>query len=124
MRRGGEAREAQARGRDAEDRACRHLERSGLRVVARNVRYRVGEIDAVARDGAEWVFVEVRSRARRGDAAQSIDWRKRGRIRRAAQLYLLERFGDHWPPCRFDVVLVEPGSVRWLRGAFAGNEEE
>jgi putative endonuclease len=124
MPKGGEQRAAQSRGRDAEERACRYLERHGLRVVARNVRYRFGEIDAVARDGATWVFVEVRCRARRGDAAHSIDWRKRGKIRRAAQLFLLERFGDHWPACRFDVVLVEREEVQWLRGAFAGNEEE
>jgi putative endonuclease len=112
-----------ARGRAAEELAVRHLERSGLRVVQRNVRYRLGEIDIVARDGATWVFVEVRSRARRGDAAASIDARKRGRIRRAAQLYLQERFQGGWPACRFDVVLVEDGAVQWLPCAFNEGED-
>lgn len=112
-----------ARGRAAEDLACRHLEHLGLSVVQRNVRYRLGEIDIVARDGATWVFVEVRSRARRGDAAASIDARKRGRIRRAAQLYLQGRFRGNWPACRFDVVLVEDGAVQWLRSAFTEKEE-
>ena len=37
-------------GRAAEDAAARLLERSGLRVVARNVRLRPGEIDLVCRD--------------------------------------------------------------------------
>jgi putative endonuclease len=111
------------RGRAAEALACRHLEHAGLRIVARNLRYRLGELDAVARDGPVWVFVEVRCRSRRGDAAASIDRAKRGRIRRAAQLFLQQGFGDRWPPCRFDVVLVEGATVRWLRDAFVNDEE-
>jgi putative endonuclease len=114
---------ARALGQAAEERACRHLELQGLRIVERNVRWRLGEIDAVARDGATWVFVEIRSRARRGDAAASIDARKRGRIRRAAQLYLVRHFGDRWPACRFDVIVVEAGALQWLPSAFAMNEE-
>jgi len=91
--------------------------------VARNVRYRAGEIDAVALDGQTWVFVEVRSRSRTGDAAASVDARKQCKIRRAAQLFLLGRFGDRWPQCRFDVVLVEGGRIAWLAGAFNGDED-
>jgi putative endonuclease len=116
--------DAPSRGRAAEEMACRYLAARGLRIVARNVRYRLGELDAVARDGDTWVFVEVRSRARRGDAAASIDARKRGKIRRAAQLFLRQNFRDRWPACRFDVVLVEDGVIEWLRSAFATNEEK
>jgi len=119
----GTGRSARELGQAAEALACRHLELQGLRIVERNVRFRCGEIDAVARAGQTWVFVEIRSRARRGDAAASIDWRKRGKIRRAAQLYLVRHFGDHWPACRFDVVLVEGGAVQWLPSAFALDEE-
>jgi putative endonuclease len=114
---------AQRQGEAAEDRACAHLRRHGLRIEARNVRYRVGEIDAVAVDGSTWVFIEVRCRRRPGDAAASIDARKRGKIRRAAQLYLVRRFGDGWPECRFDVVIVEGSRIQWLRSAFFGEEE-
>lgn len=111
-------------GQAAEARACRYLELQGLRIVERNVRSRFGEIDAVACAGSTWVFVEIRSRARRGDAAASIDWRKRGKIRRTAQMYLVRRFGDRWPACRFDVVLIEGDAVQWLPSAFSMNEEE
>ena len=111
------------RGAAAEDRACDFLRERGLRILERNVRYRAGEIDVIAVDGSTWVFVEVRSRERPGDAAASIDARKRGKIRRAAQLYLLARFGDHWPACRFDVVVVVPGRISWLPSAFTGEEE-
>jgi putative endonuclease len=114
---------AQRQGAAAEDRACAYLRRHGLRIEARNMRYRAGEIDAVAVDGGTWVFVEVRCRSRPGDAAASIDARKRGKIRRAAQLYLLGRFGDDWPACRFDVVVVQGSRIEWLRSAFTGEEE-
>jgi putative endonuclease len=114
---------AQRLGKDAEDAACAYLCSRGLRIEARNVRYRAGEIDAVARDGPCWVFVEVRCRGRAGDAAVSIDARKRGKIRRATQLYLLERFGNTWPQCRFDVVIVEGSRIQWLQAAFFGEEE-
>ncbi len=114
---------AQKTGAAAETLACAYLRAHGLRILERNVRFRLGELDAVAQDGATLVFVEIRSRARRGDAAASIDAPKRGRIRRAAQIYLRSRFADRWPVCRFDVVLVEGGVITWLRCAFADQEE-
>ena len=52
------------RGREAEERAARHLERCGQRVVGRNFRVRGGEIDLICRDGRTLVFVEVRLRGR------------------------------------------------------------
>jgi len=113
----------QKRGDAAEQAACALLRRHGLQIVARQVSYRVGELDVVARDGPTLVFVEVRSRARRGLAAASVDGLKRRRIRLAAQLYLQGRFGDHWPPCRFDVVIAEADRIEWLRAAFGAEEE-
>jgi putative endonuclease len=113
----------QQQGFDAEARAQAWLADRGLVPVARNVRFRGGEIDLVMRDGAHWVFVEVRSRgdARFGGAAASVDARKQRRIAIAAQLYLLRRFGQRaWPPCRFDVLAFEAGEPCWIRAAFDG----
>ncbi len=110
-----------ARGAAAEQQALAHLQRAGLRLLASNVLYRVGEIDLVMADGPTWVFVEVRSRrsAAFGGAAASVDARKQQRIRRAAQCLLSERFGRHaWPPCRFDVVAIEAGRLEWIPDAF------
>jgi putative endonuclease len=114
---------AQRQGALAEDRACAFLESQGLAIVGRNVRFRVGELDAVARDGELLVFVEIRKRRRHQDAAVSIDFAKRGKIRRAAHLYLRARYPDRFPPCRFDVVLVGDSRIEWLQSAFAGQEE-
>jgi putative endonuclease len=111
----------QREGADAEARAEAFLGAHGLVFVERNVRFRGGEIDLVMRDGAHWVFVEVRARrdARWGGAAASVDARKRQRLALAANLYLLRRFGQRaWPPCRFDVVAFEAGVPNWIRGAF------
>ena len=106
----------------AEEQALRHLERAGLRLLERN--YRTpgrggGEIDLImgAPDGT-LVFVEVRRRAStgHGGAAASVSATKQRRIIFAARHYLLR-----WrvpPPCRFDVVGLEPAGVLWLQAAF------
>lgn len=109
---------AQATGGAAEEQAARFLERAGLAIVSRNYRTRFGEIDLVAREGATLVFVEVRMRssARFGGAAESIDSRKKARIVAAARQFLA-RF-RHEPPCRFDVVTLDGGAAKWMRGAF------
>lgn len=94
-------------GREAEDAAARFLERAGLRVVERNVRFQHGELDLVCHDGDAWVFVEVKCRrASWGDApSAAVSWRKQRRLVRLAQHYLKwRRLGD--ARCRFDVVAV------------------
>lgn len=111
-------------GQAAEEAAAAALARAGLRVVERNVRFALGEIDLVCRDGDVWVFVEVKCRrARWGDApAAAVSWRKQDRLTRLASLYLSRRrLGE--PRCRFDVVAVTidaRGSlaVEHLRDAF------
>jgi len=106
----------------AEDAALDYLQQQGLQLLQRN--YRTpgrggGEIDLImrGRDGT-LVFVEVRARVRSefGGAAASIGASKRRRIVRAAQHYLLACV--KLPPCRFDVVLVEPHGLQWLPAAF------
>ena len=109
---------AQVAGGNAEERAAAYLEERGLAIVARNYRTRLGEIDLVARDGEVLVFVEVRMRADEsfGGALESITPQKQRRIRAAALMYL-GQFRQP-PRCRFDVVALEGGQTRWLRGAF------
>jgi putative endonuclease len=52
----------QALGRFGESWAVGYLTRQGYRIVERNVRFRGGELDLVAYDGEELVFVEVKCR--------------------------------------------------------------
>lgn len=93
--------------RVGEDAAARYLERRGYRILARNWRKKLGELDLVATRGATLVFVEVKARrsAEFVDPALGVDHRKQRRLRRVASAYLAmerPRFAD----CRFDVVSV------------------
>lgn len=105
----------QLTGNAAEDAALAHLSACGLALVERNFRCKGGEIDLIMRDGPSLVFVEVRRRASasHGGALASITPAKQRRLIHAAQYYLLRY--KPLPPCRFDVVALEGGQVRWLR---------
>lgn len=111
----------QRAGDEAEEAAARHLAASGCHIVARNARYRDGEVDLIAREREMLVFVEVRMRAdsQFGGAAVSVDLLKQKRIARAAQHWLFGQYGERWPACRFDVVTVDgSGTIEWIRDAF------
>jgi putative endonuclease len=106
----------------AEDEALRYLQEQGMRLVQRN--YRTpgrggGEIDLILRapDGT-LVFTEVRRRSSNthGGAAASVGGVKQRRIIFAARSYLM-RLREP-PPCRFDVVTVDPDGVGWIQAAF------
>jgi len=112
----------QRAGAAAEQAAERHLIAAGCQVLARNARYREGELDLVMRERDLVVFVEVRLRAgeRFGGALASVDLFKQKRLARAAQRWLKEHYGERWPACRFDVVAVDgSGTIDWIRDAFA-----
>lgn len=105
----------------AEQRALDYLLSRGLRLVARNFRARVGELDLVMVDADELVVVEVRRRTRAdyGGAAASVTAAKRTRLRRTAQTFLAASFGARaWPALRFDVVAIEGERIHWIRAAF------
>lgn len=70
--------------------AAAHLESLGLAIEARNFRTRHGEIDLVARDGVEIVFVEVRTKRSTayGTPEESLTSRKQTRLVHAAKEYL------------------------------------
>ena len=104
--------------------AAEYLAGKGLSILERNYRTPVGEIDLIARDGRELVFIEVKTRksARYGQPALAVGPEKQRRILRAAVWYTSKRQGE-LPPCRFDVVEVYAPpdgawSLRHLEGAF------
>ena len=109
-----------ATGDAAESAARRLLEGEGLRLLARNVRFKAGELDLVMREGDTIVFIEVRFRGdgRFGGALASVDRGKCRRIARAAQAWLQRHPALAEAPCRFDVVAAGPEGADWLRGAF------
>ncbi len=116
-------------GRAAERLVAAELERSGWRIVGRNVRLPSGELDIVALDGSTLVFVEVKA-GRAGSAlgperpAHAVDRRKQLKLRRLAREWISERRGPSGVfGYRFDVVGVSFGpdglpDVDHIRQAF------
>jgi putative endonuclease len=119
---------AQQAGDAAERLVASRLADAGWTVLGRNVRVGRHELDLLAVDPgppAALVIVEVRWRAGReyGLPEETVDHRKRARVR-AAAYGLLDRGslpgGNALPhlPMRFDLVVVEPGDrVRHHRHA-------
>ena len=113
------------RGVAAEELAAKYLKMRGLKVLARNLRCKAGELDLVCLDGGVLAIVEVRQRAgiAFGGASASVTWVKQRKIIRAAQFHL--RRQKHWGnfPMRFDVLAIEglpqgAHRVDWVKDAF------
>ena len=95
-------------GIDSENAAAVYLKHAGYRIVARNYRNAIGEIDIIAKDGATLVFVEVKARrsSRFGSAKTAVTHQKMARLARAAMMYLKET-GQFGTSARFDVVTID-----------------
>ncbi|WP_437665887.1 YraN family protein [Sorangium sp. So ce1182] len=83
-----------ALGARAEEAVVAHLEAQGIEVIARNARVGRLEIDVIARDGPVIAIIEVRTRGAGSyvRALDSIDARKRARVRRAGEQLWRARF--------------------------------
>lgn len=116
-------------GNKAEAQAREYLCAQGLQIVCANFNCKAGELDLVAMDKNVLVVVEVRSRLDMGygNAAASIDRRKRTRIVRATQYLLLKHRELRGYPVRFDVVTLDRSAadaspqIRWIRRAFGAD---
>ncbi len=109
-----------AKGTYYEGVASEYLCSQGFRILERNYRCRMGEIDLVCKDGSCLVFVEVKYRTtqHQGGAFMAVDKKKQHRISRVAAYYLLEHGLGEWTPCRFDVVAIDGDEIALVRNAF------
>lgn len=102
-----------------EQRAKVFLQAQGLKFIAQNQTFKVGELDLVMQDGSTTVFVEVRQRksAYFGSAVESIDYRKQQKLLKAANLWLMQRNQSlDTADCRFDVIAFEGNAPPvWLK---------
>ena len=108
-------------GADYEKAAGFYLEQMGYEILQFNYRCRLGEIDLIAKDGAYYVFCEVKYRAdeRKGSPLEAVDARKQQKIFRTAMYYLTEQQLED-VPCRFDVVGIEGTKITLIKNAFGG----
>jgi putative endonuclease len=107
------------RGNDGEARAVAYLIRAGMRIVERNFRSKLGELDIVARDRGVLVFVEVRSRGgyTHGTAIEMVNVHKQRKVTRVAWSYIATR-RPHFTTARFDVIGITGDEVVHIRDAW------
>ncbi len=110
-------------GRRSEILAVDYIRSLGYRIVTCGYRTQGGEIDVVAWDGAMLVFVEVKARHNSDPPEDSVGYRKRQRMIRAAHAYI-SRYRLQETPYRFDIVAVTSATgskpqFRLLRDAFS-----
>ncbi len=111
------------RGDLGEELAAEYLINKGYKILERKYRFEHAEIDLIAEDGEEIVFVEVKARKSKafGDAEEAITEAKENHVRNAAEGYLYEKNIED-RVCRFDVVAVEfhdgRANIRHLQDAF------
>ena len=110
-RQGKKRKQAWGRGRHAETWAAWWLRARGYRILARNYRTSVGEIDIIARRAATICIVEVKRRATRAGALEAIRPRNRQRIIAATRIWLAENPPAQTDSLRFDAILVVPGCL-------------
>jgi len=94
-------------GARGEEIAVRYLKRRGYRILERNYRIRFGEIDIIAEQGADLVFIEVKTRSDTlyGSPFDSVTVPKQRQLSKVALEYI-SKHDCHKRPARFDVVGV------------------
>jgi len=99
-------------GKQGEDRAAAWLTEQGYEILARNYRYGKGEVDIIARDGEELVFIEVKTRTNEeyGHPIYALTPSKQKQIIKIARSFLYERDITNML-VRFDVITIE-----WMHG--------
>lgn len=116
-------RNRRAEGSKGEDLAAEFLTKNGYLILARNYRFERGEIDLIAQEGEELVFVEVKARrsASYGPPEDAITPAKERQIRTVAEGYLYEQNIDS-QPCRFDVIAIRfvegKAEIHHIKNAF------
>lgn len=77
-------------GKLGEDLATIYLNRMGYKILARNFRCRAGEIDIIAKDIEEIVFIEVKTRTNNiyGEPSEAVDYIKKEHMIKTANYYL------------------------------------
>jgi putative endonuclease len=106
-----------------EDLAAAALKKQGYKILERNYRTPLGEIDLICRHRGVLVFVEVKTRTsnRFGPGQDAVHHAKQARLRKLADYYLKhKRLGE--VAVRFDVVGILWGEgepqIEVIQGAF------
>ncbi len=93
-------------GQCGEDAAAAFLKKKGYKIIERNYRNKIGEIDIIAKNGENLVFVEVKTRKNEefGTPAEAVTYYKKQKIVNTAKFYLYKN--PTTLNIRFDVIEV------------------
>ncbi len=100
--------------------ARQYLEQKGLAFIAKNQRFKMGELDLIMKEGACIVFIEVKFRKNTfyGGAIGSISAKKKQRLLHAAYLWLRKnKLSSTHTQYRFDAVIIEGKieNIHWFK---------
>lgn len=100
----------QSLGKYGEDAAADFLVKKKYKILERNFKNRYGEIDIIAKNKSDLVFIEVKTRLSKkyGEPYEAVNYYKQQRITNAAKAYLCNKklFDAN---VRFDIVEVYGG---------------
>ncbi len=107
-------------GRAGELKAAEFLRKKGYKILKTNYKTYLGEIDVIAQDNAEIVFVEVKTRSSEeyGHPSEAVNAKKIEKYYKVATEYL-QRTKKLDSACRFDVVEIENGQINHIINAFS-----
>ena len=110
-------------GKESESLAARHLKKNGYKILERNYRNTLGEIDIIAKDKDTLVFVEVKAKKTDlfGSPKEAVTHKKQIKISKVALLYLNATSQSN-AKARFDVVAIlstkDSTSIEIVKNAF------
>ena len=109
--------------------ACQYLVKHGYRILEKNYRCTIGEIDVVAAKDGRLVFVEIKTRSQKvfGRPEESVGWTKQKKIIRIAEWYLKDKKQTD-APVSFAVLAIDwngtqDPEIRLIENAFTTERE-
>lgn len=95
------------KGRLGEEIALKYIVSKGGKIIEKNYKTKIGEIDLIAKLNGEIVFVEVKSRSNinYGYPSEAVNYKKRKKITTVAKFYILDNSLQNIS-IRFDVIEV------------------
>ena len=107
-------------GRAGEVKTAEFLTKKGYKILEKNYKTHLGEIDIIAQDKDTIVFVEVKTRADDffGAPAEAVNSKKQEKYYKVATEYLVKA-KKMQSSCRFDVVEIENGQINHIIDAFS-----
>jgi putative endonuclease len=105
-----------------EQKAADYLTKNGYKILQKNFRCKIGEIDLIAEAEGYLCFIEVkfRSSTQKGFPAEAITPHKIKKITQTAEFYMLLHNIPQNTPCRFDAVVILEDEISLIKNAFGG----